>query len=196
MDKLKNFLNSIEQFYQPKDASEKDGIGHEIEHIKGVIERMHIIAQTINENPSLYQETKVDYNIATTVAALHDIGNTINRDDHNHLGYGIIMGKLTPSDILKAPTKGNTLLSATEKHNILSHFKNNKVTNVENLSPNESSGVQNICKIMTKFDIGYYGSELFKKDQIEDITQTDVAKLIVEINISLYKTMEMMFTLK
>lgn len=106
LDKLIDFLESIEEFYKAKEGEEKQGIGHEIEHINGVILRAAEYAQFVNEDLKTYkQKDLVDLGIVATCAALHDIGNVIERDAHGQYAFGVVMGKLEFDDFFKVPYK-------------------------------------------------------------------------------------------
>lgn len=67
MDKniLKDFLYELEKFYQPENPKLKDGIGHEIEHIKGVVRRTNEIINTMNDYG--YNVEDFDKNISVIV---------------------------------------------------------------------------------------------------------------------------------
>jgi HD superfamily phosphodiesterase len=134
MDKniLKNFLYELEKFYQPEHPELKDGIGHEIEHIKGVVRRTNEIINTMNDYG--YNVENFDKNISVLVAALHDIGNVISRDDHGHLGYGIIMNKLELENVFNVPIEykmnGDKYISSEQQnHKLLDFVQKNKLDN-------------------------------------------------------------------
>lgn len=100
MKELSIFLKSVESFYAPKHPFLKDGIGHENEHIKGVITRSAQMCDVVNNNPEIFGY-QLEKHIAATIACLHDIGNTISRDMHNFLGEGIFNGDITAKHIVK-----------------------------------------------------------------------------------------------
>lgn len=100
MIELNNFLKSVEEFYAPKNPFLKDGVGHENEHIKGVITRSAQMCDVINNNPEIFGY-KLEKHIAATIACLHDIGNVISRNMHNFLGEGIFNGEVTAKHIVK-----------------------------------------------------------------------------------------------
>ena len=97
---LLRFLSNIEKFYAPKHPEAKDGVGHENEHIKGVITRSAEMCDVINNNQQIFGY-KLEKSIATTLACLHDIGNVITRDMHNFVGEAIFKGELTAKHIVK-----------------------------------------------------------------------------------------------
>ena len=99
-EELKNFLLGLEKFYQPEDLQAKDGIGHEIEHIKGVVRRSTRICNTINAHKEIYGKG-VDSMIAASVACLHDVGNLVARKGHNFFGEAIFSGNLTAKHVVK-----------------------------------------------------------------------------------------------
>ena len=99
-EELKNFLLDLEKFYQPEDLQAKDGIGHEIEHIKGTVRRSTRICNTINAHLGIY-EKRADPIIAASVACLHDVGNLIARKGHNFFGEAIFSGDLTAKHVVK-----------------------------------------------------------------------------------------------
>ena len=116
---IKEFLGTLEDFYKPEPGEEKKGIGHELEHIKGVIIRTKIISNILNDKLLVsdkadkfkefgFKNKAINEDISMTVAAFHDIGNLIDRDDHNHFALGIVKGELTPEDILSVPFEGMT----------------------------------------------------------------------------------------
>lgn len=73
---LKNYIeNYIFPEYKKNDAS------HQMWHISGVIERSLLIAQNY----------KVNLNMVYTIAAFHDIGNYISRDNHEKESAKIFM---------------------------------------------------------------------------------------------------------
>ena len=103
---LEKFLIELENFYKSEPGDEKKGIGHEIEHINGVILRSKKYAEMINENPEIYKlDKKVDIGKVTVIAVLHDIGNVIERDYHNHYALAIVKGELSVEDFCNIPLK-------------------------------------------------------------------------------------------
>lgn len=177
MDKnvLKNFLYELEKFYQPEHPELKDGIGHEIEHIKGVVRRTNEIIDTMNDYD--YNVEDFDKNISVLVAALHDIGNAISRDDHGHLGYGIIMNKLELEDILSVPIEykmdGDKYISSEQQnHKLLDFVQKNKLdedyydlSNLTELNKTEKNILLTATRIFAKYQIFANG---YKPKRVDD----------------------------
>lgn len=153
-------LYDIEEFYQPKNPSKKDGIGHEVEHIKGVILRTEEIVKIINTNPEKYDmDEPVDMQLACYVSALHDIGNSISRSDHNHLGLGIINGELTIDDILSVPFEiDKEFITEQQRDDALEYYAEHGY-DLSGLNKDDSTYqiLLETAKIETKFSIGYEG---------------------------------------
>lgn len=156
---LKNMLRDIEKFYQPEHPELKDGIGHEVEHIKGVIRRTEEITNIVKDNTN--EKPRMDLSI--TVAALHDIGNVINRDFHGHLGLGILKGELSFNDILDVPIKfkyDSNKVFATEKDiKVVKDYLNNNLNykSTKELNKRQRALFLECIKIKSAFDIGYNG---------------------------------------
>ena len=151
---IKEFLHSIERFYQPENPKKKDGIGHEIEHIKGVCYRTGEFCQLINTHKGIYGQS-VDSKIAVSIACLHDIGNVISRKGHNILGKAILEGKINKNDvILNAPD-----LSQTEKVKLLNFM--NKLEQGEMLysqiPPAYKKRLTDTYMVVCKFEMSYNG---------------------------------------
>lgn len=166
---LKQFLYKIEHFYQPENPKQKDGIGHEIEHIKGVIRRTKTISDIVNNNLESYNtNTPIDINIATTVAALHDIGNVIDRDSHNHFGAGIILGQLNVEYILRVPVSCDKNIATDDKiKNALKYFRENGY-DLSKLS-NQSSTYKLLStafRIKAQFEVGYHDKDLKTENEV------------------------------
>lgn len=119
-NKTKELLNIIERLY--KQEIEENGleeeIGHGIEHIKGVVKRSAKVSQQIPENdrPENFDD------LVATVAALHDIGNLIDRDFHNIYSGALIRNNLSLSDIPIAELSNNPIQKGTYEKAIKSIF--------------------------------------------------------------------------
>lgn len=123
INQLEDFLGTIESFYKADEGKEKEGIGHEIEHINGVILRAMEYAELVNSDLAAYkQKEPVDMGIVATCAALHDIGNVIERDAHGQYAYGIVMGRLSLNDFFKVPYK-NSVTGSFFNNDDLERFK-------------------------------------------------------------------------
>lgn len=106
-DNTKKLLEKINKLYNleiSENGLEKE-IGHGIEHIKGVVKRAARISQTIPEN----ERDKNFDDIVAAVAALHDIGNLIERKGHNVYSGAFIRKGLKISDIPMAYNSDNPL---------------------------------------------------------------------------------------
>ena len=171
MGSVKRFLKSVEGFYQPENPKAKTGIGHEVEHLKGVIMRSHQILGIVKNKT----EQDISAELVTSVAVFHDIGNVINRDCHNHIAYGIVMGKLTPEDILSVPMdikNKPAFLTEQEKKKILAFMDYHKTeigydlsSYKSELTNREITGLKNIVKNLSAFEAGYNG---ISANQFED----------------------------
>ena len=153
-EKLKDFLLNIEKFYQPEHPELKDGIGHEIEHIKGVVHRTEEIVKTINGNPQKYGE-KLDLLTATSVACLHDIGNVISRDGHNFLGEGILKGNLTTENCIV----NNASKSSISNNGVLKSYKDfeNGLISYDKLTKPHREAIMDAITLNVKFNMSYNG---------------------------------------
>ncbi len=154
---LTEMLKKIEEFYQPENPIEKNGIGHEIEHIKGVIRRSDEIADILIKE--LNQDIRKD--MVTTIACLHDIGNSINRDFHNHIGFGIIKGELTLEDVFNGSFK---MLQHKEYKNLKETIEevkdyikdaNNDFSDIKEKNEQFNDVFKSILTPVNVFNIGY-----------------------------------------
>lgn len=84
-DLQKYVINEIFPLY------EMNGEAHGVEHIKAVIKRTFEIIAELKESKKIGQE--INYNMAYTIAAYHDIGEYIDRKKHH-----IISGKIMYED--------------------------------------------------------------------------------------------------
>lgn len=191
---LKRFLGSLEEFYKPKENEEKLGIGHEVEHICGVMLRARRFAKIVNENLEQFNEKKhIDYGIVATVAALHDIGNVIERDGHNHYGFGIIKGKLTVDDYFAIPVlnkQNNKFLQQEEIEEIKESIKKNNYTFVT-FKPEYKNVIVEYLKTKAFFEIAYNKKEITNEDKLIDFLKEEFHglpdDLLQEIKKDLYK---------
>jgi len=75
-----------------------------------------------------FRTEKIDKTLALAAAAVHDIGNMIDRKFHNQYGSGAVMGHLTAEDLIRIPTKdclqmlfllSDTLFRSMARHMLL-----------------------------------------------------------------------------
>ncbi len=161
VEDLIDFLSDIGEQYTPEHPEEKTGIGHEIEHMKGVMHRSDEIAGVINDNPGKYDGIKIDTKISTTIAALHDIGNTVSRSIHNLIGMGTVQGSLSVEDILSAPFgRQSTPKDSIEKILAVDDGK----ADLSSLTLKEQNTYIQALSEVIAFDIGYSGISLDEID--------------------------------
>lgn len=153
-EKLKHFLLNIEKFYQPEHPELKEGIGHEIEHIKGVVHRTEEIVKTINNNPEKCN-TNLDLLVATTIACLHDIGNVISRDGHNFFGEGILKGSLSIESCIVNNKKNSHNINKNVLEGYI-HLKNNDISYNE-LTKQQKDNILKATVFYIKFNMSYNG---------------------------------------
>lgn len=187
--KLKEFLCQIEKFYQPINPLDKDGIGHEIEHIKGVIHRSKEITDIIEDNLELYKESdKMDMNLVTTIACLHDIGNVIGRDAHNHFGAGIVLGELNFEYIARVPMNvDKTLTTIEDRKQAIKYFHENK-NKLNDLDKDTLlyKLVSEIYRTQAQFYLSYEGQNIqneaqltnFLKNKFDGIDETVLNEML------------------
>lgn len=168
MSKFESFLSSVGDFYtpSPEEAVEKKGIGHEVEHIKGVMIRSCDIAE-ITSNCYKATDTdgsSIDLKASTLTAALHDIGNTIERGSHHHMGRGILQGELSIQDVLSVPEyiKNNEQskwgLEVKVSEYIDAHpYDAFESSNLSQLTPTERDVLRDAAVESVKFDVAYHG---------------------------------------
>lgn len=161
---LNSLLHNIGDFYSPPqdEAEKKLGIGHEVEHIKGVVLRADNISDIIsNEYKATDNGSPIDKGIVATVAALHDIGNTIERSSHEHMGRGIIQGELSPQDILSVPmfTKENQSDLYGKETILKEYFDIHKEPfskeNLSTLNDKLQTAAYEVGVVCLKFRVGY-----------------------------------------
>lgn len=161
---LNTLLHNIGDFYTPpqEEAEKKLGIGHEVEHIKGVVLRADNISDIIsNEYKATDNGSPIDKGIVATVAALHDIGNTIERSSHEHMGRGIIQGELSPQDILSVPmfTKENQSDLYGKETILKEYFDTHKEPfskeNLSTLNNKLQTAAFEVGAVCLKFQVGY-----------------------------------------
>lgn len=154
VSEVKHLLNNLKKFYEPENPESKKGIGHEIEHIKGVLHRSKQITDIVKDKT----KEPLDYKLVSTIAALHDIGNVISRKYHGNVGLGIIKGELTIDDICNSPIKINDerFLTNPEINNIkkciVSDYKD-----YDELTAIEQKGMEKILAAQVVFQLGYNG---------------------------------------
>lgn len=171
LKRLELFLRSLEEFYKPEKGKEKMGIGHEIEHINGVMLRTKKYVTIVNSSLSDYGETSpVDYGIAATCAALHDIGNEIERDGHNHFGFGIIKGRLTIDDYFSVPVLNKSngkYLTPDEISDIKESIEKNGYLLSENFKLYEKV-YEDLIRVQAMFEIAYKGKDITNESALEE----------------------------
>lgn len=163
--KLKNFLLFTEEFYKPENPKNKDGIGHEIEHIKGVCQRSMEIYDTLKQHK--YIDDTIKPEIVLTVAALHDIGNAIDRKNHNFLGNGILNGYLTVEGIIDSAS------------NIPERIKNDLKAKIDAIERNDkkvyelyrAKDIYKMYSAVIKFEMAYNGKngKSYEKNEISQL---------------------------
>ncbi len=196
------FLKGLEKFYAPKHPELKDGIGHEIEHLKGVVMRSDIICEEIINNPNIEQEP--DKNIVKAVAALHDIGNIITRAGHNNIGAGIVRGQLRIDDILDTPMETvergkKKILTESEMEHLRQSIGRGPLGvyfEVKDLSEREKNALHIAMSQMVAFDIGFgnitptgytVGSIYPAQRAAFDEMAAETSKAILDNGINLFK---------
>ena len=179
---LEKFLIGLENFYKSEPGDEKKGIGHEIEHINGVILRSKKYVEMINENPEAYKlDKKVDIGKATVIAALHDIGNVIERDYHNHYAFAIVKGELSVEDFCSVPFEIDKNEFADEK--FIKSFKaaiNNKTFIVNNISEDNKIFLKALSKYYTAklfFDIAYKPNNLYTEKDLDEYIKQEFPEM-------------------
>lgn len=140
---------NTKEFYTPEHPEAKDGIGHEIEHLKGVMNRTIRYADIVHTKTG----EEIDAGVAITVAALHDIGNVIARDNHNHFAYGVVKGELPPEAILKIPKKEIQEQDAKQAIQYLNRHGLN-LDYIDSLTENAQDALLYAIGVSFQFDIG------------------------------------------
>lgn len=118
-----DLLEYIGNFY----VNDIHSFGHgKFDHIASVVIRATEAGTLLNESG----KSKVDPELVKYAAVLHDIGNSISRNGHNHFGYGIIMGELDLRRILDVPNKNaeGRYMNQTVVSELKEHLKNNNGT--------------------------------------------------------------------
>lgn len=184
---LEKFLIGLENFYKSEPGDEKKGIGHEIEHINGVILRSKKYVEMINENPEAYKlDKKVDIGKATVIAALHDIGNVIERDYHNHYAFAIVKGELSVEDFCSVPFEIDKNEFADEKFiKSLKAAINNKTFIVNNISEDDEIFLDALSKYYTAkffFDIAYKPNNLYTEKDLDEYIKQEFPEMPDELS--------------
>ena len=166
---LHGVLDNLGKFYTPENPQAKDGIGHEIEHLKGAIRRCGEITGVVNDSPEKYGvDTGIDNRVSTTVSALHDIGNVCSRENHNHFSRGIVQGYLLPENVVSVPDK-----DIQHRSEISSALENG--TSIDGIVSNESYGASaaRVCAICVQFEIQYtdYGVRFDSNSDLGEIAE-------------------------
>ena len=167
-NKIKEFAESLNDFYSYKEGEEKTGIGHGTEHMSGVISRSLVLSKIVNDNKTAYGLTEdVDLGITTLVAALHDIGNVINRSGHNFLGAAIIRGEFSYDAYFELPMatkKNEVFLNEQDKEYVKSVLKSGYYDHIV------GSKVYNIfLEALTAeigFKLAYYENNIKTEDEL------------------------------
>ncbi len=126
--KQNTLLFALNEFYN---SDRKYNIGHGSSHVFGVMKRSLQRYYFINENPEfkdvLTEPISKDIIIATAV--LHDVGNVINRKNHNQFSKGIVQGYLHIDDILNEKTPIYNELDKQTRNNLKSFILDSKMNN-------------------------------------------------------------------
>ena len=181
---VKDVLLYGEQFYKPKYPRAKEGIGHENEHIKGVLKRGQRIVETMKENPVIFKDFTYDADVLAAALALHDIGNTIDRENHNIFGRGIVQGYLSLEDILSAPSdcitnpgsnKGIYALDENEWEELRDYVEAHHINNIynfedvdETLSDKQYFALYDAIDIKTQFDKFFFDYDFSSKEMYKN----------------------------
>lgn len=192
-EELQSLLYKTYDFYKPstrEKAIEKAGIGHEAEHVKGVLMRMNEAVNIFEacKNEKMRNDSKYDIDraISSTVAAFHDIGNCIDRDTHNHLGRGIIQGELSYTDILSVP---NPKLFKEDQEYLYKIFQENDVESINKALEDSKYATKIVTNIFIPklvFEKGYNG--LSNEEAINRLNYE--LKIPEEFNEIIYNTLK------
>jgi hypothetical protein len=160
---IRNFALSLEDFYRADDPQKKEGIGHEIEHIKGVVARVGEVVTEHNKGSFNSGRKTILYDRPTAVlaACLHDIGNVVSRENHNFLGQAILVGKFSVRDLIEnnhelSPNAKKKLLGVGKEPGYIEKLERNEIT-VTDLPDNFNKIVVGAYVAEVKFHMAYDG---------------------------------------
>ena len=159
----------LNDFYAKK--TNQENIGNESSHVFGVIKRSLQRMDLINENEEFKSklDAPLQKDIVLAVAALHDVGDVIGRNNHNQFSKGIIQGKLYLQDILNEKAEPFNRLPADTRKTIKNYvsdslfFKNEvdgdfyDFTKINEICPDidAQNAIFEALKIKSQFDCFY-----------------------------------------
>ncbi len=205
-ENTKKILEIVEKLYRQESLEnglDKE-IGHGIEHIKGVVKRAARISQQVSEDD---KDENFDDLVAAT-AALHDIGNLINREFHNIYSGAFIRNSLKVSDLQmhfnseKPLQKGKetdaqnavmlfylkTHFTKEDISYILGHLEDEKIKDVLDKIANFMYNKEYFNGL--KHEMDQKKIRLFLKDTLEQMTSIDASHFLSRKELLIIKQLQ------